>query len=53
MKLNWNSTGEVGFKPKTFCGGGMDIFWNDTWVKRGTESKVSCPRIKFSAAARA
>ena len=31
MKLNWNFWGVGrGSKKKSFCGGGMDIFWNNT-----------------------
>ncbi len=32
MGLNWNFQRGGGFKPKTFCGRGMDIFWNNTII---------------------
>ena len=44
MKLNWNFYRDAGFKPKTTCGGGMDFFWNNTflWAVR-----CQCPFFGF------
>ena len=45
VKLNWNfqQGGEGGLRKNPFRGGGMDIFWNYTMPRGGSEKIANAP----------